>query len=341
MKAFLTQEQVLTYKQLHRKFRRDQRKSDRIKAILMLNKGYSYEEISDVLLLDDSTIRRWYGIFADRGMNTLLEDRYNGRDSMLTEEEREKLSIHLEGNIYLTAKEICLYVEETFDVHYTANGMTNLLHQMGFSYKKPKQIPGKANGQAQKEFVERYNELKENKAAEDHIYFMDGVHPMHNSQPAFGWFKKGKEQAIKSNTGRQRLNINGAYDIEEHKAIIREDEKINAQSTIALFEQLLKEQPLAMIYIILDNARYYRSQLVKQFLEKNTRIKLMYLPPYSPNLNIIERLWKYFKKKTTYNSYYEKFAVFKEKCMSFFENIDQYRYELKTLMVDNFQLMNA
>ncbi len=107
--------------------------------------------------------------------------------------------------------------------------MTSLLHQIGFSYKKPKPIPVKANKQAQEAFIEKYNELKANKSHQDHIYFMDGVHPLHNSQSVFGWIKKGKEQVLKTNTGRMRVNINGAYDIAEHKVIIRDDESINSQ----------------------------------------------------------------------------------------------------------------
>ena len=341
MKNFLSQEQILSYKQLHRNYRGDQRKSDRIKAILMLNEGYGYEEISKILLLDDSTIRRWHETYMATDLNTLLNDKYPGRDSKLTESQKEKLASHLANKVYLTSKEICLYVETEFDVSYTPNGMVSLLHQLGFSYKKPKQVPGKADREAQLAFVKKYNQTKADKNPGDRIYFMDGVHPLHNSQPAFGWLKKGKQQSIKSNTGRQRININGAYDIENHHVIIREDESINAQSTIALLEQMLKKQPLGMLYIVLDNARYYRSKLVKEFLDENTRINLMFLPPYSPNLNIIERLWKYFKKKTVYNKYYEKFSVFKEISMKFFENIEIYQSELKTLMTDNFQIVHA
>jgi transposase len=325
---------------MHKKVR-TLREGDRIKAILLLNKGYSYEEIAELLLIDDGTVRRWYVIYETCGMKTLLEDNYIGGISKLTTSEQLELSWHLEGHIYLTAKEICAYVLAKYGIDYTPKGMTSLLHQMGFSYKKPKHIPGKANQKAQEEFIEKYNELKANKSEEDRIYFMDGVHPLHNSQPAFGWLKKGKEQVLKTNTGRMRVNINGAYNIEEHKVIIREDESINSQSTIALLEQMLKEQPLGMLYIILDNARYYRSQIVKEFLGKNQRIQFVFLPPYSPNLNIIERLWKFFKKKTTYNKYYEKFAVFKEKCLSFFDNIDEYKMELESLMTENFQLIQA
>ena len=294
-----------------------------------------------MLLIDDGTVRRWRSIFETEGMKALLEDNYKGGLSNLTTEQQKELSEHLEGHIYLTAKEICAYVETKYNIQYTTKGMTSLLHNIGFSYKKPKHIPGKADKQAQEEFIEKYNELKANKSKEDRIYFMDGVHPLHNSQPAFGWIKKGKEQTLKTNTGRMRVNINGAYDIENHKAVIRDDETINSQSTIALLEQMLREQPLGMLYIILDNARYYRSQIVKDFLLQNQRIQFVFLPAYSPNLNIIERLWKFFKKKTTYNKYYEKFAVFKEECLNFFENIENYKDELETLLTDNFQLIQA
>lgn len=217
--------------------------------------------------------------------------------------------------------------------------MTGLLHELDFRYKKPKHRPGKADFVAQEEFIEEYNDIKNNKAENDRMYFADGVHPLHNSQPAYGWIKKGSEMVLKSNTGRARINLSGAYDIENHTAIVLEEETINAQSAVDLLKKIMKNQPLGMIYIILDNARYNRSKIVNRFVKKNKRIRLLFLPPYSPNLNIIERLWKFFKKKITYNTYYEKFAVFREECLDFFKNIHRYREELEPLMTDNFHLI--
>jgi len=87
--------------------------------------------------------------------------------------------------------------------------------------------------------------------------------------------------------------------------VMRYDDSINAQSTIELFKQLEIEYPKApKITIICDNARYYRSVLVREHLE-HSRIELMSLPAYAPNLNLIERYWKYFKKMILYNHYYE------------------------------------
>jgi len=339
MSNFLQPQEILALKLMHKTS--DRKKADKIKAILLLDLGYSPEEISTILLLDDSTIRRWYSVFESDGIEVLLRYNYVGSDGKLTKRQIAGLSKHLENTVYLTAKEICAYVESKYGVTYSIKGMTNLLHRLGFSYKKPKHIPGKADQEAQEEFIDKYLKLKENKSEHDRIWFLDAVHPLHNSQPAHGWMKKGLNYKIQTNTGNQRVNINGAYNIEDQRVVIEEAETINAQSTVALLKKMLKEQPLGTLYLVLDNARYYRSQIIKEFQKNNPRIELVFLPAYSPNLNVIERLWKLFKKKTTYNTYYEKFAVFKKACLDFFRNIEKYSDELQTLMTDNFHVIQA
>ena len=339
MSKFLSPEQIIELKMMHK--RSDRKKADKIKSILLVNAGYPVDEIARILLLDDSTIRRWYNTFQEEGIEELLRYNYLGSESKLTLEQIETLDKHLEDIIYLSAKDICHFIEKTYGVLYTIPGVTSLLHKLGYTYKKPKHVPGKANPQAQKAFIEQYNELKENKDPEDRIWFVDAVHTLHNSQPAYGWMKKGYDYTIESNTGRQRVNINGAYSVEDHKVVINEAKTINAQSTIALFKKLMKEQPLGITYIILDNARYYRSRVVREFLQKNLRIQLMFLPAYSPNLNIIERLWRFFKKKMVYNTYYEDFEYFRRCCIQFFKKLENYRPELQTLMTENFQVITV
>lgn len=337
MESFLTEQQVAEYKKIHKQNKLS-KQADRIKSILMLNKGYSYEKIAELLLIDQDTVREWYKLYQQGGFQELLTNHYKGSDPKLSMADQQQLSQYLEDHLCLSSKQICRYVKEQFGKQYTLKGMTCLLHRLDFVYKKPKHLPSKADRQKQEAFIEEYKALKENKNSQDRIYFMDGTHPMHNSQLAYGWIKKGKDKFIKANTGRERVNINGAYNVEEHKAIVREDESINAQSTVALLEQMLKEQPLGILYIILDNARYYHSNHVKEFLSRNPRIQFKYLPAYSPNLNLIERLWKFLKKKVAQNEYYEKFSEFKQKINDFFSNMEKYREELESLMTENFQL---
>jgi len=106
---------------------------------------------------------------------------------------------------------------------------------------------------------------------------------------------------------------------------------------IKLLEQLRENNPGGeKIYFILDNAPYNRAYQV-QFFAHFFNIEIIYLPPYSPNLNIIERLWKFFYKKVKNNKYYPDFKKFKAASLNFFKNIEKFQDELSSLLVDNFQ----
>jgi transposase len=209
-------------------------------------------------------------------------------------------------------------------------------------YKKPTLTPGQHPDVAvQQAFIENYQRLKENKGKDDPIYFMEGVHPRHNPVAAYGWIKRGTDKTMESNTGRSRVNINGAVDVARLKVVVEFGEAVNAQSTIALLQRLEARHPRAKaIYVYCDNARYYRSRLVQAYLV-GSKSKLIFLPAYCPNLNLIERLWKYFRKQVLYNRYYEHFAEFKAACEGFFQGIDEHVTALRRLLTENFQVITA
>jgi transposase len=330
--------QIKELEKLHKSIK-DKRIADRIKTIVALAKGYSYSQIEEILLIDERTSKRYKKEFIVNGINGLINLNYKGGMPKLSKDQEKELSDHIENHLFHTAKEICEYVKDTYNIIFTSDGMVITLHRLGFSYKKTKKIPAKADIDEQKAFVDKYNELKRNKKDTEKIYFMDGVHPTHNVMPSYGWIKRGKDKVIKSNTGRQRININGVYSPDDHEVIYREDDKINSLSTIELLKSIeLKHLELTKIYIIRDNARYYTSKLVSEYL-KTSKIEFVPLPNYSPNLNLIERLWKLFKKKILYDKYYEKFKHFKYAVFDFFDNCsEKYRLEMNRLLTENFQM---
>jgi len=336
----LTAAEITTLRLAHRACK-NKRAADRIKAIYSLGTGSSAEDVVKILMLDEETLRNYVKRYQEGGIRALVMNHYKGSSAKLSVEQLKELDTHLEQNTYLTVEAVIAHIERIYGVLYTVSGMTDLLHRLKFTYKKSKLVPAKANQVKQEQFLEQLKSIRENKGKNDPILYMDGVHPQHNTMLAYGWIKKGQDNIIKSNTGRQRVNINGALDADTHAVIVREDESINAISTIALLSKVEEAYPLAVIiYIICDNARYYRSKLVGQFLE-TSKIQLVFLPPYSPNLNLIERLWKFMKKKILYNKYYEKFDVFKKTTLGFFEDIQQYKPELDSLLTNNFQLLNV
>lgn len=338
--GFLTDGQRASLITAHRA-EKVRRHADRIKAILCLDNGMSYAEIARILLLDDSTVRDYERQYRGEGLPALLSDAYRGGAAKLTGAQERELDAHLEAHLYSTAAEICNHVQETCGVAYTVDGMRHLLQRLSFVFKKTKLVPGKADAEKQKTFLKQYEKLKEEKDKDDEICFLDGVHPQHNSKPANGWIKKGKEKQLLSNTGRERININGALNPRNHDVIFRDDKSINAESTMKLFDQLQSHYPNAPnIFCIADNARYYRNKAVKAYLE-TSRIRLIFLPSYSPNLNLIERLWKFLKKKRCNNRYYEKFADFRTAILSFLENIHEFEPELRTLLAENFRVIGV
>ena len=197
--------------------------------------------------------------------------------------------------------------------------MHDWLKRNGFSYKKPAVVPGKANVEQQQQWIDEYNQLKQNLPQDETICFMDGVHPTHNVQPAYGWIQTGVRKEIPTNSGRSRINLSGAIDILSHKIIVQEDKTLNADATIIFLRKIEGAYPTKKwIHLFCDNARYYRSKEVTKYLLAS-KIQLHFLPPYSPNLNPIERLWKWMKERIIYNTYYEDFADFKLGVFDFFK----------------------
>lgn len=336
----LTEAQINELRRAHRATK-NKKDADKIKAVYLLSRGKTPQEIAEVLMLDIDTIGNYRKRYEAEGVSGLLKNNYFGSEPMLSCAEIVEFSAHLETQTYLTVEAIVLYVEKNYHVRYSISGMRQLLHRLNFVYKKAKTIPGKANAELQNTYLKQLTEILKNKGEHDAHYYLDGVHPQHNTQLAYGWIKKGQDKVIKSNSGRQRININGALNADTLEVIIRTDETINAQSTIKLFQILEAKHPHAKtIFITLDNAKYYKNELVYEYL-KTSKIKLLFMPPYSPNLNLIERLWKFMRKTILYNRYYEKFADFKTEVMRFFSNIGQYTDKLSTLLAKNFQILGV
>jgi transposase len=285
---FLTDSDRTQLKIQHKK-ERDGRVRDRIKAVLLYDKGWSIAAIAEALLLSEDAIRDHIDEYKK---TKKLKPESGGSTEKLSAEQSEQLENHLRQFTYLYVKDIIAYVQANWVIAYTVPGMRSWLQRHEFSYKKPAVVPGKANKQQQEAWFAEYEKLKQNLPADETICFMDGVHPTHNVQPAYGWIKRGVRKEIPANSGRSRLNLSGVIDIISHKVLIQEDKMLNAEATMCFFRKIEEAYPTkTKIHLFCDNARYYRNKTVTQYL-KTSKIQLHFLPPYSPNLNPIERLWK-------------------------------------------------
>lgn len=317
MQNFLSDNQRQELKEQHKK-ERDRRICDRIKAVLLYDEGWTCQEIAHALLLSDEAVRQH---LKEYQASQKLKPENGGSVSKLNDEQAEKLIQHLQEHTYLFAKDIVAYVKTTFGVEYTVAGMTAWLQLHDFSYKKPAVVPGKANREAQEQWIKEYEEMKNNLPANEAICFADGVHPTHNTKTAYGWIKTGERKEILTNSGRQRLNLSGAIDIKSQKVVMHQDLTLNAQSVITFLKKIEDAYPESLtVHVFCDNAKYYKNKEVTAYL-KGSKVKMHFLPPYSPNLNPIERLWKFMNEEVLYNKYYEKYQDFKDVVLGFFAKL--------------------
>jgi transposase len=182
---FLSDQERVQLRAQHKR-ERDGRIRDRIKAVLLYDKGWSVSAIAEALLLSDDAIREH---IAEYKNSQKLKPERGGSIEKMSMEQAEILEQHLHTHTYLYVKDIAAYVQATFGIKYTAHGLRNWLKRHGFSYKKPAIVPGKANREKQEKWLAEYEKLRKALQEDETVCFMDGVHPTHNVQPAYGWIK--------------------------------------------------------------------------------------------------------------------------------------------------------
>lgn len=339
-------------KTIHKYTYNNSMRENRIRVVLLCD-SMSKSEIRDILLLDLQTIRRYINDFKQFRMDSIdLEDgrkSKSGNKKTITPKQEEQVKKFVQDNLVEEAKEVQKYIKDEFDISYKISTITKLLHDLGFVYKKVVTVPQKANtvesAQKQLEFEDRYKKTKEGLKEDDHMLFLDGVHPTHNTKAGFAWIEKGEEKIIETNSGRDRINLNGAYNINSGDVIVTASKSVNSDSTLELFDTILENysESNGNLYLFSDNARYYKSKMIQEALEteKYQRIKMIFLPPYAPNLNPIERVWKFFKKNVLENKFYKIFSEFKDAIDIFFKEeikLPIMQEKLRRFASDNFHI---
>lgn len=319
------------------------RRYRKVTVLIMLTQGHDVKVIEAALGIDDNTIYRYVRGYLKVELDTYLSDNYVPFSGRLTKTQEQELSDHLDEYLYPDAKSICAYIKEQYCIDYTVAGATDLLKRLGFVYKKSKSVPSKADGEAQRAFLEETlpDLLEDVESGEAVVYYADGCHPTHNTKASRGWIRKGQEFEINCNSGRKRVNINAAINGMKPEHLVYDiTDSVNAQSTQRLCRQLLRKHPAKTIYFICDNARYNRNKMLTEWA-KEQRIEFVYLPTYSPNLNLIERLWHFMRVKILNSTYYEKHDQFKSAILSFLGDIKQYKSELRSLLTMNYRTVDG
>lgn len=337
MREFLTETERTDLRAQHRQ-EKNRRVADRIKAVLLSDKGWTYRQIAEALLIDEQTIARHVDEYREDQKLTLSSGGTTGKLSWV---QSGKLVRHLESVTYLKIADIIVYVQATYGVSFTVQGMTSWMHSHGFSFKKPKGMPLKADPAQQEAFIQAYETLLIEAPEDEPILFGDGVHPTMATKVTHGWIRRGLNKPIQTTASRTRMNLMGALNLESMQVTIDSYETINSETMVTYFESLKAAYPNApKIHLIVDQGPYNTSILTQEAAKKRG-IHLHYLPPYSPNLNPIERLWKVMNEHVRNNRFFESAKEFRKEITNFFKiTWPQIATSYVDRINDNFQRFN-
>jgi transposase len=324
----------------------DKRLYQRLTAVLLIDAGKTRAEVADLLHVSLRQVAAWLRLFRNQGVEILCTLHYKGDPGNLTPAQVEQLKQEISTGRFRNVNQIRLWLEETFQVPYAPSGVKDLLRRIGASFHKATGFLWKANPKKQRNFVAKY--WRQKRAAQQtgtlrtRFYFIDACHPIWGLDLVYScWLLVGQRFLVGMGSGRKRLNILGAYCPDDHEYLdlrLTRD-NINGEQFVNLLRLLRASHPEVQRFVLyVDGARYYGKPMVQEWLKRHPEFHLESLPTYSPNLNLIERLWKFLKRKAL-SRWHKTFAAMQEAVSEVLDHLEDYRRELTRLMAEHFHIV--
>lgn len=314
------------------------RVEQRMDVLWLKSNGLPHNQIAKLAGVCSNTVVKYLRMFNEGGVEKLREINFYRPDSELTQH-TSTIEAYLNEHPPASIKEAMSKIEELTGVKRSVTQVRKFLEKNGLKRRKVGTIPAKADLEKQEEFKTKELEprIEEAKAGKRKLFFVDAAHFV--LAPFLGYLWSVTRLFLKAPAGRKRFNVLGALDAITHELItVTNDTYINAESFCELLLQIAQLNISIPVTLVLDNARYQKCKIVSELAER-LNIELLYLPPYSPNLNIIERLWKFVKKQCLYSKYYEDFTLFKNAitdCLA--QTNTTYKKDLDSLLTLKFQI---
>ena len=309
-----------------------------------------FEEVASVLFVDDLTIRAWLEAFKEGGVEELVLFDLKGGTAALSPLQIDELRAWATEILPASTVEVGQFIRSRFGIDYGKSGLIKLMNRIGFDWKKPEPVPSKIDAAVQQRFIDAHEDLRNSLDADETIVYVDAVHPTHQAKPAGRWLPRGQRCAIDVTTGRERLNLHGAIDLETGltRIILRQaqDEGSPDRRRAKLHRpvrrtgaRLFDDEP----HPRLPRQRPLPSCPSRPGLAATAREahRPAFVPPYCPHLNPIERLWKVMHENVTHNRRYAKFRDFAEAVLGFLrETVPRQFDEFSSSITDNFRVID-
>jgi len=273
-------------------------------AVLLLKENIEPETVSRIVGVSKRQAYNYQRTYETEGVAAIGADtRYRPISEL--EMHKDIVKADILNNPVATASEASERIMSLTGIKRSPTQVRVFMHRLGLKPLKTASIPAKANPVIQKEFLTTSLEPRIQEAAEGKrtLLYMDAAHFVWQLYTGVLWCIK--RIFIPSASGRMRINVLGAYDPIKNKLIkLVNRSYITSFEVIKLLEQIKAAYHNRAITVVLDNAKYQRCNAVKE-KASSLNIELLFLPTYSPNLNLIERLWCFVKKECLYSKYYK------------------------------------
>ncbi len=329
---------ALQYWRFHHPHPRVQRKME---ALYLKSQGVSATDACRLCDISHSTWFRYLRAYRSGGIDKLKAVPFHRRVSQL-EDYRVLIAADFRQRPPACVAEAAERIEELTGLKRGPTQVRQFLKTLGMKPRKVGQIPAKADVKAQETFKTEQLEprLEEAQAGQRLVFFVDAAHFVF--APFLGIVWCFERLFVKAPSGRQRVNVLAALNATTRELVTVHNLTYLTSATVCeLLRLLAGAHPGVPLTLVLDNARSQRCKLV-QNLAQSLGIELLFLPPYSPNLNLIERFWKFVKKKCLYSKYYPDHHAFQQAILECIAQAPtQDREALASLLTLKFQTFEA
>jgi transposase len=315
----------------------DPRIRRKLMAMRMHGLGVPHGTIAATLNISDDTVTNYVKLCRDEGLGGLIENRHY-RPTSSVEPFLEEIEMSFADTPVATASEGAERIDSISGIRLSDSQARRIMVRLGMKFRKCASVPGKADPQLQFTFLqdELLPRLEQARRGEGRVFFVDGAHFVLGAFLGMIW--SFTRIFVPSGCGRQRYSVLGAVETRDHDFVsIRTTGSVNSDTVCELVSKLDEAYPGEEITLVMDNARYQRNR--KVFAEADRYgIELLFLPSYSPNLNLIERVWRLVKTKCLRNRHFEDFAKFMTTIDEFIDSLaGENRTYLQSLVTENFQ----
>jgi transposase len=323
----------------------DPRVQRKMEVLWLKSHGLGHDDIAALADVSRRTVQRHLNEYREGGLDRLRRCPWHQPKGTLVEHQ-DSLEGYFAKHPPRSAKQARAAIERQTGVR---RGLSQVRHflkdRLGLRWRQTGAIPVPPKKTIQEHAREQAAYLREKleprleqaRRGSRQVYFVDAAHFVF--APFLGCLWCAARLFVRAASGRKRHNVLGALDAVTHRLIrVTNQGYINAESVAALLRSVAESAVGLPITLVLDNARYQKCAVV-QALAESLGIELLYLPSYSPNLNLVERLWRFVRVESLNSTYYEKFEDFRaaiDGCLDGLSTV--HKGEMETLMTHRFQL---